>query len=55
VPFEAERPFRNLGLRLVRAGGGPGGAATAVQEVELAMQEHSGTEGFARVLRPTTL
>jgi hypothetical protein len=55
VPFEAERPFRNLGLRLVRAGGEPGGAATAVQEVELAMQEHSGTEAFAQVLRPTTL
>jgi hypothetical protein len=55
IPFDAERPFRNLGLRLVRAGGEPGGAAPAVEEVELAMREHSGTEGFAQVLRPTTL
>jgi hypothetical protein len=56
IPFDREHPFRNLGLRVVRAGpGGRGGAAVSNQEVELTMREHSGTEGFAQLLRPTTL
>lgn len=57
LPFDREHPFRNLGLRVVRAGPGmaPAAAALAVDEVELTLREHSGTEGFAQLLRPTTL
>ncbi len=57
IPFNAEHPFRNLGLRVVRAGPGkaPQPAALSIDEVELTMREHSGTEGFAQLLRPTSL
>jgi hypothetical protein len=55
LPFEPSRPFQNLGLRLLSSGGGPGGTTLGVQEVELTMREHSGTEGFAQLLRPTSL
>jgi 3',5'-cyclic AMP phosphodiesterase CpdA len=57
LPFDGEHPFRNLGLRVVRAGPGkgPGAVSVARDEVELTMREHSGTEGFAQLLRPTTL
>jgi 3',5'-cyclic AMP phosphodiesterase CpdA len=56
IPFDREHPFRNLGLRVVRAGAGKAaGASVTNQEVELTMREHSGTEGFAQLLRPTSL
>jgi hypothetical protein len=57
IPFDGERPFRNLGLRVVSAGPGsaPRSAAITSREVELTLREHSGTEGFAQLLRPTTL
>jgi 3',5'-cyclic AMP phosphodiesterase CpdA len=57
IPFDREHPFRNLGLRLVRAGPGqaPHSASVSTDEVELTMREHSGTEGFAQLLRPTSL
>jgi hypothetical protein len=52
-----EHPFRNLGARLVRAGPGtpPAAAAIGVEEVELTLREHSGTEGFQQLLRPSSL
>lgn len=57
IPFDRERPFRNLGLRVIRAGPGeaPPAAAVTTEEVELTMREHSGTEGFAQLLRPSSL
>jgi hypothetical protein len=57
VPFDAQRPFRNLGLRVVHAGPGrpPAPAALRMDEVELTLQERSGTEGFQQLLRPSSL
>ena len=57
LPFEAARPFAHLGMRTVHAGPGerPGGVTVRAEEVELAMAERSGTEGFAQLLRPSTL
>jgi hypothetical protein len=33
----------------------PTAATVRPEEVELTMAEHSGTEGFAQILRPTSL
>jgi len=57
LPFDGAHPYRNLGLCLVRAGPGqsPKAATVKPEEVELTMAEHSGTEGFAQLLRPSTL
>jgi hypothetical protein len=56
LPFDAAHPFQHLGLRAVHAGPGqPHGATIRPDEVELSMAEHSGTEGFAQLLRPSTL
>jgi 3',5'-cyclic AMP phosphodiesterase CpdA len=57
IPFDKERPFRNLGMRVVTAGGEapPRGRTVACEEVELTWRHVSGTEGFAQLLRPTTL
>jgi hypothetical protein len=57
LPFDAEHPFRNLGTRLVRArpGAPPGATTLGVEEVELTLQERSGTEGFQQILRPSSL
>ena len=57
IPFDGAHPYQNLGLCLVRAGPGqhPHAATVRPQEVELTMAEHSGTEGFAQLLRPSTL
>jgi Calcineurin-like phosphoesterase len=56
-PFDKDHPFQNLGLRVVKESGGAGQSAATlgVEEVELTMREHSGTEGFAQLLRPTSL
>jgi 3',5'-cyclic AMP phosphodiesterase CpdA len=56
IPFDKEQPFKNLGLRLVdqapeRA---VGVDRVSVKDVELAMNEFSGTEGFAQLLKPPT-
>jgi 3',5'-cyclic AMP phosphodiesterase CpdA len=57
LPFDAQHPFQHLGMRLVSSGGGKGPEAGAIrcQEVELTLREHSGTEGFAQLLRPSSL
>jgi hypothetical protein len=55
IKFDPEKPFRNLGVRVVSAGGPSGRTAVGLEEVELALRERSGTEGFAQLLRPTTL
>jgi hypothetical protein len=56
-PFDREHPMRNLGLRVVHAGPGkPSAVATVTcEEVELTLQERSGTEGFQQILRPSSL
>jgi len=55
LPFDAKRPFANLGLRLVHAGGekAPAARSIGIEDVELTMREHSGTEGFQQLLRPS--
>jgi hypothetical protein len=57
LPFDAARPFANLGLRTVHAGMGERPASFAIRndEVELSLAERSGTEGFAQLLRPSSL
>jgi hypothetical protein len=57
LPFDAAHPYRNLGLRVghARPGGAPGAATLGVDEVELTRAQYSGTEGFAQLLRPSTL
>jgi hypothetical protein len=57
APFDAAHPYQNLGLRVVRArkGASPSAASIGAEEVELSRAEFSGTEGFAQLLRPTTL
>jgi len=57
VAFDQERPFRNLGLRTVRCGAAAGTSPRSVscEEVELSMRRYSGTEGFAQVLKPSSL
>ena len=56
IPFDKDQPFKNLGLRLIDRT--PGRAAhvdtVRVQDVELAMNELSGTEGFNQLLKPAT-
>src|SRR5512140_378816 len=47
VPFDKERPFRNLGLqRLVEKGG-----HASVDDVELTLREYAGTEGVQQFSR----
>jgi 3',5'-cyclic AMP phosphodiesterase CpdA len=53
LAFDAAHPFKNLGLRVVHAGGRhPDAPSAGVDEVELTLREHSGTEGFQQLLRP---
>lgn len=57
MPFEPEHPFANLGERVIRVepGRAPEPTTLASREVELTMREHSGTEGFAQLLRRSSL
>jgi hypothetical protein len=57
VPVDPARPLKHLGLCRLLSGPGlrPGSEALRAEEVELTLQEHSGTEGFAQLLRPSTL
>jgi hypothetical protein len=57
IPFDRERPFQHLGMRVVHAGGGgaPAGRTLRFDEVELTLRHLSGTEGSAQILRPSTL
>ena len=57
LPFDKDRPFKNLGLRALHAAPGapPAPLALRMDEVELMLQERSGTEGFQQILRPSSL
>ena len=56
LAFDKEAPFKNLGLRVVSQTprGVPKAETVRVQDVELAMNEYSGTEGFSQMLKPAT-
>jgi 3',5'-cyclic AMP phosphodiesterase CpdA len=57
LPFDKDHPFKNLGLRVVHAGPGapPAPLALGIDDVELTLQERSGTEGFQQILKPSSL
>jgi 3',5'-cyclic AMP phosphodiesterase CpdA len=57
IPYDPAHPFQHLGVRVVgeHPGGKPGTATVKVDDVELTRAEYSGTEGFAQLLRPSTL
>jgi hypothetical protein len=57
VPYDPAHPYRNLGLRKLtpRPSGATGAATVGIEEVELTKAEYSGTEGFAQLLRPSSL
>ena len=56
IPFDKDQPFKNLGLRVVNQtpGRAAGVDSVTVKDVELAMNEYSGTEGFNQLLKPAT-
>ncbi len=56
IPFDASRPFANLGVRAVKCGPGtpPGEYSLGLEDVELTMRELSGTEGFDQLLKAST-
>ena len=49
LPFDKARPFKDLGLRVVK--GGAGGRDLSVEDVELTMNEYSGTVGMDQMLK----
>jgi len=55
IPFDKAEPFKNLGIRQVRASLGSRGAAVEVSEVSLDARELSGTEGFNQLLKNPSL
>ena len=54
IPFDKDQPFKNLGLRVVNDTRAAGVDSVTVKDVELAMNEFSGTEGFNQLLKPAT-
>jgi 3',5'-cyclic AMP phosphodiesterase CpdA len=52
VPFDKEKPFRNLGLQLLAEKGGPQRAVLGVDDVELTLSEFAGTDGLQQISRP---
>lgn len=56
IPYDKDQPFKNLGLHVVNEtpGKASGADAVRVKDIELAMNEYSGTEGFNQLLKPPT-
>jgi hypothetical protein len=50
LPFDAGKPFQNLGIRRVTAGGDTSRPVT-LDEVELTLKEHAGTVGMQQLRR----
>ena len=48
MPFDKDQPFKNLGLRVVS---GKNGADLIIEDVELSMNEYSGTVGADQMLK----
>jgi 3',5'-cyclic AMP phosphodiesterase CpdA len=55
LPFDKAEPFKNLGIRQVRAAAEAKGAVVSVSEVSLDTRELSGTEGFNQLLKNPSL
>jgi hypothetical protein len=55
LAFDPAEPFKNLGIREVRASAEKKGATLAVSEVSLEARELSGTEGFNQLLKSPSL
>jgi 3',5'-cyclic AMP phosphodiesterase CpdA len=49
LPFDPQKPFQNLGLRVVEETGE--GASPRVEEVELTLREYAGTVGIQQMLK----
>ena len=49
MPFDKAQPFKDLGLRFVK--GKRGGRDLRLEEVELTMNEYSGTVGMDQMLK----
>ncbi len=49
MPFDKNEPFKNLGLRLVKSNAG--GGDLRIEDVELSMNEYSGTVGMDQMLK----
>jgi 3',5'-cyclic AMP phosphodiesterase CpdA len=54
IPFDKDQPFKNTGLRLVDQRASAGTNGFDVRDIELAMNEYSGTEGFNQILKPAS-
>jgi len=57
IAFDREQPFKNLGIRQasLTPGRRPEASTIGVKEVELVMNEFSGTEGFNQLLKTPSL
>jgi 3',5'-cyclic AMP phosphodiesterase CpdA len=51
LPFDPQKPFENLGLRVVGEPGAAGKSLPRIQEVELTLREYSGTVGIQQFLK----
>jgi 3',5'-cyclic AMP phosphodiesterase CpdA len=49
MPFDKEQPFKNLGIRAVK--GDKGGRNLRIEDVELTLNEYSGTVGVDQILK----
>ena len=51
IPFDPQKPFQNLGLRVVEEPGARAGSSPRIKEVELTLREYAGTVGIQQVLK----
>jgi len=57
MPFDKERPFKNLGIRIVSQNvkKPPQGSSLSVEDIELSLREYSGINGIQQILKPVSL
>jgi 3',5'-cyclic AMP phosphodiesterase CpdA len=51
VPFDPQKPFQNLGLRVIEEPGAAGNSSPRIKEVELTLREYAGTVGIQQLLK----
>jgi hypothetical protein len=51
IPFDAQKPFQNLGLRVIEEPGAGAGSSPRIEEVELTLREYAGTVGIQQLLK----
>jgi hypothetical protein len=51
IPFDPQKPFQNLGLRVVEEPGARAGSSPRIQEVELTLREYAGTVGVQQLMK----